>query len=80
MPTQSQRLTEKQFNYILRLSLDRGIPRQEVDQYCIQAFGVVMSELSRTDASQLIEVLRSQRDDASPDAEGDDPRRAHLNS
>lgn len=78
--TSRQRLTERQFNYILRLGMDRGIPRQELDQYCIQAFGVIPSELSRSDASQLIEVLRSRQDNASPDANDDDLRRTHLHS
>ena len=79
-PASNLRLTEKQFNYILKLSQEQGIDRQELDRYSTQAFGVVMSKLSRFDASNLIEVLRNPPDASASDADDDEPRHTHLNS
>lgn len=52
------RLTSKQHSYILRLMADCGMTRNELNQKCLNTYGVGLDYLSRSDASSLIESLR----------------------
>ena len=56
----SKRITAKQHKYILNLSLERGIPKKELNNHCLKAFGVSVDYLSRADASSLIDQLLNQ--------------------
>ena len=51
------RLTSKQYKYILRL---HGRNKDDLDKYCLEAYGTVSQHLSKADASALIENLLSK--------------------
>ena len=54
------RLTDKQFKYILRLGNEQGMTRKELNAHCLEAFGVAVDYLSKSQASSLIEQLIGQ--------------------
>jgi len=54
------RITAKQHKYILNLSLERGISKKELNNRCIEAFGVSVDYLSMADASSLIDQMLNQ--------------------
>jgi hypothetical protein len=54
------RLSSKQYNYILTLAKDRGVTRSELNNQCLEAFGVVLDHLSKRDASSMIEGLKGE--------------------
>ncbi len=56
----AKRITAKQHKYILKLSLERGTSRQDLNKHCLKAFGVSMDYLSRADASSLIDNMLNQ--------------------
>ena len=53
------RLSAKQFKYILRLNEETGRTRQELDSMTLKLFGVVPQYLTKSDASALIQNLLS---------------------
>ena len=56
----SKRITVKQHKYILKLSLERGRSKKELNEHCLKAFGVSVDYLSRADASSLIDQMLDQ--------------------
>ena len=54
------RLSSKQYNYALTLAKDRGITRSELNNQCLEAYGVVLEHLSKRDASSMIEGLKGE--------------------
>jgi AraC-like DNA-binding protein len=56
----SKRITSRQHKYILKLALERGISRKELNKHCLEAFGVSVDYLSRADASSLIDQMLNQ--------------------
>ena len=54
------RLTSKQYKYILRLNDEAGRNKDDLDKYCLEAYGTVSQYLSKGDASALIEHLLSK--------------------
>ena len=54
------RISAKQHKYILKLALERGVSRREINNKCLKAFGVSMDYLSRADASSLIDQMLNQ--------------------
>jgi hypothetical protein len=59
--TQGQRLTSKQYRFILRLWEELGRNTDELDAYCIEMFGVSPQYLSKSDASSLIHNLLARK-------------------
>jgi len=51
------RLTGKQYNYIMRLCDDSNRSKAALDDYCVNAYGVISQHLSKIDASALINQL-----------------------
>ena len=51
------RLTSRQYNYIMRLCDESGRNKPTLDDYCVNAYGVVAQHLSKIDASALINQL-----------------------
>jgi hypothetical protein len=56
----SGRLTSKQYRYMLQLHSDQGGTKADLDQRCLEMFGVVAQHLSKADASSVIELLLSR--------------------
>jgi hypothetical protein len=54
------RLTSKQYRYILKLNEEHGRTKADLDQQCLEMFGMVTQHLSRADASAVIEQLLSR--------------------
>ena len=54
------RLSGKQFSYIMRLSSEAGLSKEELDQGTIQMFGAAVQFLSKADASSYIDHLISK--------------------
>jgi hypothetical protein len=53
------RISSKQHKFLVKLYLERGMSKQELNDHCLKAFGVSVDYLSRADASSLIENLLS---------------------
>ncbi len=53
----SQKLTGKQYNYILKLWEETGRSTDELDARCVEVYGASTAYLTRRDASSLIERL-----------------------
>ena len=51
------RLSGKQYKYIMGLLTKNGNSKQEIDEHCVNTYGVVLAHLSKKDASSLIESL-----------------------
>lgn len=51
------RLTANQHKYILSLAKDLGMTRTQVNQQCLNAYGVALDFLAKSDASSLINEL-----------------------
>ncbi len=56
----SRRITSKQFKFAMKLALEKGMSKKELNDHCLEVFGVAVDYLSRADASNLIENLLSQ--------------------
>jgi len=54
------RLTGKQYRYLLKLHENQGRTKADLDQQCLEMFGVVAQYLSKGDASVMIEQLLAQ--------------------
>ena len=55
------RLSSAQYNFILRLAKDKNLTRKEVNQKCLEAYGVVLDYITKADAHSLIEELKSKK-------------------
>jgi hypothetical protein len=53
------RLSAKQHKFVISLAQNRGMTRKELDEHCISAYGAGVDFITRKDASNLIEALRS---------------------
>ncbi len=51
----SKRITAKQFKFAMKLALEKGMSKKELNSHCIEVFGVAVDYLSRADASTLID-------------------------
>ncbi len=51
------RLSGKQYKYIMGLLTKNGNTKQEIDDHCVNTYGVVLAHLSKKDASSFIESL-----------------------
>ncbi len=56
----SRRITAKQFKFAMKLALEKGMSKKELNSHCLEVFGVAVDYLSRADASTLIDNLLSQ--------------------
>ncbi len=54
------RITSKQYRYLLKLHENQGRTKADLDQQCLEMFGVVAQYLSKGDASVMIEQLLAQ--------------------
>lgn len=54
------RLSSAQYNFILKLAKERNLTRKEVNQKALEAFGVVVEHISKSDAHSLIEELKTR--------------------
>ena len=57
----SQRLTSKQYGYILKLWEETGRPAAELDSRCVEIFGASSQYLAKNQASSLIEKLLAKK-------------------
>ena len=53
-------LTGKQLKFIMDLMQDVAMTKSELNKHCIEAYGVVVDQLSRSDASYIIDWLRNR--------------------
>ena len=53
------RISSKQHSYILNLLKEAGMTKSELNERCVQTYGAVLAHISRSDASSLIDWLRS---------------------
>jgi hypothetical protein len=51
------RITGKQYKYIMSLTKEAGMTKAQLNEHCVQAYGSVVDHISRNDASSLIEWL-----------------------
>jgi len=51
------RLTAKQHSFLMRLANERGLTRKELNDQCVETYGVVVDYLTRQDASAMIENM-----------------------
>jgi hypothetical protein len=54
------RLTGKQFKFIMDLMAEAGMTKNELNKHCIEAYGSVVDHISRADASSLIDRFRKR--------------------
>jgi len=57
----SNRLSQKQHSYILKLASGVGMSKAEISKHCQQVYGVMLDFISRHDASAFIDDLRHNR-------------------
>ncbi len=57
----TQRLTSKQYGYILKLWEETGRPAAELDSRCVEVFGASSQYLAKNQASSLIEKLLAKK-------------------
>ena len=55
---QGNRITGKQYRFIMDLVKEAGMSKQELNRQCIEAYGSVLDHITRADASSLIDWLR----------------------
>jgi hypothetical protein len=55
-----QRLTSKQYRYILKLAEELNIRNDKLEKRCVEIYGVSVQYLSKSDASSLIALLLSK--------------------
>jgi hypothetical protein len=55
-----QRLTSKQYRYIMKLAAELDITNDKLEKRCVEIYGVSVQYLSKTDASSLIALLLSK--------------------
>ena len=51
------RLSGKQYKFIMDLMKEAGLTKREINQHCMEAYGSVVDHISRGDASSLIDWL-----------------------
>lgn len=56
----SGRITSKQHNFIMYLVSESGMTLNELNAYCIDAFGSALQYITRNDASNLIDWLKNR--------------------
>ncbi len=54
------KISDKQRKYILDIINDMGMSKSQLNQQCVQAYGSVLDDISRHDASSLIDELLIQ--------------------
>ena len=54
------RITGKQYRFIIDLMKEAGMTKREMNDHCMEAYGAVVDHISRSDASSLIDWLRSR--------------------
>ena len=54
------RITGKQYKFIMDLMKDAGMTKRELNKHCVEAYGSVVDHISRADASSLIDWLRNR--------------------
>ncbi len=54
------RITGKQYKFIMDLIQDAKMTKRELNEHCIEAYACVVDHISRSDASSLIDWLRSR--------------------
>ena len=54
------RLSSAQYNFILKLAKERNLTRKEVNEKALEAYGVVLEHISKSDAHGLIEDLKTR--------------------
>jgi hypothetical protein len=57
---ESNRITAKQFSFIMDLLKDARMTKSELNKHCVEAYGSVVDHITRHDASSLIDWLRKQ--------------------
>jgi hypothetical protein len=56
----SNRISAKQFSFIMDLLKDTRMTKGELNQHCVEAYGSVVDYITRHDASSLIDWLRKR--------------------
>ncbi len=56
----SNRITGKQYRFIIDLMKEAGMTKRETNDHCMEAYGAVVDHIRRSDASSLIDWLRSR--------------------
>jgi hypothetical protein len=54
------RITGKQYKFIIDLMKEAGMTKREINDHCMEAYGAVVDHISRSDASSLIDWLHSR--------------------
>jgi len=54
------RITGKQFKFVMDLMAEASMTKRELNQHCIEAYGSVVDHITRADASSLIDWLRKR--------------------
>ena len=54
------RITGKQYRFIIDLMKEAGMTKREMNDHCMEAYGAVVDHISRSDASSLIDWLHSR--------------------
>jgi hypothetical protein len=57
---ESNRISAKQFSFIIDLLKDARMTKGELNQHCVEAYGSVVDYITRHDASSLIDWLRKR--------------------
>jgi hypothetical protein len=57
---ESNRISAKQFSFIMDLLKEARITKTELNQHCVEAYGSVVDHITRNDASSLIDWLRNR--------------------
>jgi len=55
----NNRISPKQYKYILSLADDRNLSHQELNRQALSVYGVSLEHLNRSDASQMIQELQN---------------------
>jgi hypothetical protein len=56
----SNRITGKQYKFIMDLMKNAGMTKRELNDHCVEAYGSVVDHITRADASSLIDWLQSR--------------------
>ena len=57
---EGNRITGKQYKFIIDLMKEAGMTKRELNDHCIEAYGSVVDHISRADASRLIDWYRDR--------------------
>ena len=57
---EANRITGKQYKFIIDLMKEAGMTKRELNDHCMEAYGSVVDHISRADASSLIDWLRDK--------------------